>query len=74
MQVKELRQSLLAVKEALRDGAKVYVVGSHEDGYGYWYEIRKVATVCKLMHKSGDIILTENNFKVWCRASIVAVI
>ncbi len=67
MEIKKLNQSLGAIVEALRDGAKVYVVGSHEEGCGYWYEVRNVGNRCKLSHESGDILLTEYNIKPWLK-------
>ena len=74
MQVFELKHSLEAVKEAMRDGAKVYAIGSHEDGCGYWYEIRKSKCGYKLMHESGGYMLTSSNFDIRCKMKIVAIL
>lgn len=62
MQLRKIIPSANAVKEALRDGAKVYAVGSHEDGCGYWYEIRQTVDGIVMMHESGAIPINSVKF------------
>ena len=74
MQVMKLNHSLEALAEALRDGAKVLAVGSHESGCGYWYEICKTECGIIQAHESGRIILTAQTVASMRNVEYMAII
>lgn len=74
MQVIKLSHSLEALTEALRDGAKVLAVGSHESGCGHWYKVYKTNCGIIQAHESGRIILTAQTVASMRDVEYIAII